>query len=88
MLNYKKMISRVKKNRPSYNGRFQALPPMSAKRSASQQALGNAEGHPIESAETQLKTDNKRSARNSKSNTPLGESAQQDDAVGRSAEEK
>lgn len=28
ILQYKKMISRVKKNKPSFNGRFQALPPL------------------------------------------------------------
>lgn len=30
ILAYKKMISRVKKNKPSFNGRFHALPPLRA----------------------------------------------------------
>ena len=45
IMNYKKNITRVKKNRPSYNGRFQHLPPLSMRRAASTDDLqeGNAE---------------------------------------------
>jgi hypothetical protein len=31
IVSFKKMISRVKKNKPSYNGRFLALPPLKIK---------------------------------------------------------
>ena len=39
ILQYKKMIGRVKKNRPNFNGRFSQLPPLTMNRAASQDRL-------------------------------------------------
>jgi hypothetical protein len=48
IVSFKKMISRVKKNKPSYNGRFMSLPPLKIK-SADPIKEGEEEGEVEES---------------------------------------
>ena len=70
IISLKKMIQRCKKNRPSYNGRFQQLPPLSMKRAASTEDLTSSPANPVKSAETEVK----KSKKSSPIATPVPES--------------
>ena len=50
-MNYKKMISRVKKNKPSFNGKFMSLPPLARATTPDSAAIKKTNEDKIETKE-------------------------------------